>query len=174
MTDNYQLFIEKIESDARPRRIRENLAVERLVRRAFGDDARKYNLPSGAPAVSVPGRLDPVLSISHSETYAVLVQSLDGSPVGVDIETFRPALRKVMPKFLNDDEAAVYGSDDGLLSAWTLKEAAYKAAGKPGLSLLDIHLPLSGDIITLADGRRLRIVESQFREGHRLSLVALA
>ncbi len=173
MADN--IYICAIEHDGRPRRIRETLAVEILVRKAFGPCARKYNLPSGAPAIRFTGPETvtrvPVFSISHSQDFAALVVSPDERSIGVDIESFRPALRRVIPKFLNADEASVYATDEQLLLAWTLKEATYKAAATAGLSLLDIHLPADGDIITLADGRIFRILRATSTPDYTLSVV---
>lgn len=171
------IYIAPIEQDARPRRERETAAVETLVAAAFGPDAHKYNLPSGAPEVRFSGPRAgmhaPVFSISHSRDYAVLVVSPDGRPIGVDIESFRPTLRRVVPKFLSADEAAAYATDERLLLAWTLKEASYKAAGITGLSLLDIWLPLDGggDIITLPGGH-LRILRTIATAAYTLSIVA--
>lgn len=171
MKPSYRLYFSAIEQDERPRRIRETIAVEQLVCRVFGAGAVKRNLPSGMPVVEVPGGGNPVVSISHSAKEAVIAVSCDGTPVGVDIEEFRPALRRVVPKFLNADEAAAYISDDALLKAWTLKEAAYKAACTPGLSLLDIRLPSGDDIIKLSDGRTFRVLESRSYGNSCISVV---
>lgn len=173
MADN--IYICAIEDDGRPRRIRETVAVEKLVGEAFGPFARKYNLPTGAPAVRFTGsdaaQAAPVFSISHSLCFAALAVSPDGRSIGVDIESFRPTLRRVAAKFLNADEASVYATDEQLLLAWTLKEATYKAAGTTGLPLHDIHLPDRGDIITLADGRRFHILHTSRTPSYTLSVV---
>ena len=166
MADN--IYICAIEHDGRPRRIRETLAVEILVRKAFGPCARKYNIRFTGPETAT--RV-PVFSISHSQDFAALVVSPDGRSIGVDIESFRPALRRVIPKFLNADEASVYATDEQLLLSWTLKEATYKAAATAGLSLLDIHLPADGDIITVADGRIFRILRATSTRAYTLSVV---
>lgn len=171
MKPSYCLYLTAIGQDERPRRIRETIAVEDLVRRVFGAGAVKRNLPSGKPVVELPEGGSPTVSISHSAKEAVLVVSCDGTPVGVDIEEFRPALRRVVPKFLNPDEVAAYTDDDALLKAWTLKEATYKAACTPGLSLLDIRLPFGDDIIRLSDGRTFRVLESRFYGDSYISVV---
>ena len=173
MADN--IYICAIEDDGRPRRIRETAAVEKLVGEAFGPFARKYNLPTGAPAVRFTGsdaaQAAPVFSISHSLCFAALAVSPDGRSIGVDIESFRPTLRRVAAKFLNADEVSVYATDEQLLLAWTLKEATYKAAGTTGLPLHDIHLPDRSDIITLADGRTFHILHAGATPSYTLSVV---
>ncbi len=174
MTTRYRLFITEIADDEqRRRRDCENNAVLRLVRQAFGADACKYNLPTGAPAVDIPGRVAPIFSISHSARYAVLAEAIGAAAIGVDIEDFRPALRRVVPKFLNEDELNTYAIDDAaLLRAWTLKEAGFKAADNPNFSLHDIHLPTNGSsTIRLSDNRTLRILCSTPFESRHLSIV---
>lgn len=94
----------------------------------------------GAP--SVEGS-DEAISISHSRTHIAIAIG-GAAPLGIDIETPRAQLRAVAPRVLSADELRVYGTTtDGLLRAWTLKEALYKAALTPGPDFRrDIRLPL--------------------------------
>lgn len=144
----YTLYVEKLPDDNNlTRHEKELIAVEKLVKRAFGPDARKYNLPSGAPAIE---DCDIPFSISHCRTHAALAVGNGCNAIGVDIETYRNTLRRVVHKYLTDAEQQIYTTDIQLLQAWTLKEAAYKAAHTPGLALDEIHLPADarqGDMI---------------------------
>ena len=89
--------------------------------------------------------IDAQISISHSRRYAALAIWPGGPRFGIDIEQWRPTLRRVIPKFLSDDETAEWSADDALLlRAWTLKEALYKAAGIPGVDFArQVCLPAS-------------------------------
>ena len=135
----YTLYVEELPAnDNLSRHEREKIAVDKLVKRAFGPGARKYNMPSGAPAIE--GANTP-FSISHCRTHAALVAGHGCAAIGADIEIFRPTLRRVVHKFLTEAERHAYCTDEALLQAWTLKEAVYKAALTPGLALAEIHLP---------------------------------
>lgn len=179
----FDLFIEPLATDAAlTRRQRELAATAVLVERAFGPGAVKSNMPSGAPVVAVDGRrVAEPWSLSHSASHAVLVRGRGMKAIGVDIENFRPTLRRVVHKFLTPAEAAFYASDTALLAAWTLKEAAYKAAGRTGLPLHHILLPLSAHdskISIAAAGEQgdavktLEILCSRAESGGWLSVVA--
>lgn len=123
------------------RREAEKAAVARLLEYAL-PGAVLAHTPHGAPIVAG----GPFISISHSRTHAALAVCA-AAPVGIDIETMRGQLPRVAPRVLSDAEMAVYGvSPEGLLQAWTLKEAIYKAALTPGLDFRrDIHLPLGDE-----------------------------
>lgn len=94
----------------------------------------------GAPRVEGSAE---AISISHSRTHIAIAIGGE-APLGIDIETPRAQLRAVAPRVLSAEELEVYGAaPDGLLRAWTLKEALYKAALAPGLDFRrDIRLPL--------------------------------
>lgn len=112
----------------------------------------------GAPAIE--GSTE-YLSISHSRTHLAVAICPD-MPVGIDIETPRRQLNAVGRRVLSDAELEAYGHDEnGLLRAWTLKEALYKAALTPGLDFrTGIRLPLGVDAteacVELPDGRTRR------------------
>lgn len=114
------------------RRERERQAVGLILAAMLGPDATLSHLPSGAPAVSGC----PHLSITHSRLLAAVAVHPD-APVGIDAEEDRQAtLQRVASKFLSAKEMEwIDGSD--LLRAWTIKEAVYKAAASPGLSVID-------------------------------------
>ncbi len=91
---------------------------------------------------------------------------------GIDIEEARQEqLSRIAARVLDEDEISAYSHD--LVQAWTLKEAAFKAAGLPIADLREIHLGANGTIT--ARGLRLSIVESRTVEAGayrcRLSVV---
>ncbi len=121
-----------------PRREAEKAAVAALLARALPGAVLRHTA-DGAPVVDG----GPFISVSHSRTHAALAVC-PHAPVGIDVETPRAQLARVAPRVLSEPEMAVYGaSPEGLLQAWTLKEALYKAALTPGLDFRrDIRLPL--------------------------------
>ena len=89
-------------------------AVDRLIARAAGPQARVIHDPDGAPLlVGLPLNI----SISHSRNFAAVAVDAD-CRIGVDIEEPRlEQLQRVISKFLNPDELPVWGNE--LLRAWT-------------------------------------------------------
>lgn len=135
------------------RRERERLAVSEIVRDLFGEDTDIRYTADGAPYIEGSSSL---ISVTHSRRFAALAVS-PTLPIGIDIEEYRSQLRRVAPRVLSDAELTFYGQDDiGLLRAWTLKEALYKAALTPGLDFRrDINLPLAYDDSTARIGNRI-------------------
>lgn len=116
----------------------ESEGVKELVRRVFGTDATLCHTPAGAPFIN---GYNGHISISHGSGYALLAVS-DTRPVGVDIESPRPTLRRVASRFLSPSEFSVYSSSDALLlRSWTAKEAIFKALGIDSLTIGHIILP---------------------------------
>lgn len=141
-----------IAADGRSRHERESEAVDGLIKLLYGPGAVKKNLPSGAPCVYVDGGPALPCSISHCASLAIVAKA--PFVTGIDIETERQQLGRVAARFVNPGEESL-----GLLKVWTLKEAVYKAAGKPGLALRDIHLLPSP---CLADGTPFDILFSDY------------
>lgn len=120
------------------RRNAERSAVEQMIVSAFGPDARLSHRPDGSPFVV---GADSNISISHGAGLALLAVD-PVRAVGIDIESRRPSLAAVAPRVLNSEEMLAYGATlQGLLRAWTAKEAIFKAAGVKGLTLPEIRLP---------------------------------
>lgn len=113
---------------------------------------------SGAPYLSIPNpkntlnSLDsinslhslPSFSLSHCRSGACIAFDCESNLlIGVDIEDYSDKLSKVKSKFINEvDETALntlltIPQSHLLLVAWTIKEAAYKAAGIDNLTLRD-------------------------------------
>ena len=104
------------------------------------------------------------ISVSHCQTLVVLAADRLRRNIGIDCETSSRGaqLGRVAAKFLSPAQSLAWGTDEKhLLRAWTLKEAFYKAARIPGLSLADIPLPPAVVWPTLGEGRRG--VEMEFR-----------
>lgn len=120
----------------------ERAAIASLINQVFGPTAILSHTSNGAPFITDnPTRI----SISHGAGLAILAISPD-TPIGIDVECWRDQLLHVAHKFLTPAEQASFATDRTmLLKAWTAKEAVYKAASTPGLSLTDIHLDLSGN-----------------------------
>lgn len=126
-------------------------AVGSLIRTQVGTDVRLVHDDDGAPLL-IGSALN--ISISHSRNYAAIM--LDASSrCGIDIEEPRlDQLERVRTKFLTPAELAA-GVD--LLTAWTAKEAVFKAAGTPGLGLSMIDTLSTPGLALLPDGRRFRL-----------------
>lgn len=140
-------------------------AVSALVSQALGPDARVGHTPQGAPLIcGVPS--PPSLSVSHSRALAAVLLGPGDARIGVDAEEWRDQLARVMTRLLSPQERAAYGRGLPLLMAWTAKEAVYKAALTPGLSLHEIMLPLPAapnpgeEYVATARGHGYRLVST--------------
>ena len=143
INDHVKVFLAPIEAGSN-RREDERAATARLMEAAAGGPCEISHREDGSPYPTL-GNME--ISVSHSRHCVALAVSLRGR-VGVDIEEARTGqLRRVAPRVLSEAEMAVYGADDeGLLWAWTLKEAAYKAVAGAPADLRAIELPIrSGD-----------------------------
>lgn len=146
----YRVYFEDIEQSPSPRREREESAIVRLVERVFGAGARRVHDALGAPVIELPdGTLcKEYVSLSHSRHTAALAVS--PRRIGIDIEEERPQLGRVAARVLSDDELKQYLQiPHGLLRAWTLKEALFKASRALTGAEIDfarqLHLPAPGD-----------------------------
>ena len=87
------------------------------------------------------------ISLSHCAGYAAAAVSGEHH-VGIDVEVIHPRVRRIVSKYLIDEELLLIGgnsaTDESLITAWAMKEAVYKANGKKGISLKDqIRLPVN-------------------------------
>lgn len=146
------------------RSVAEQAAEKRLLREAFPDGTVPYirHHASGAPYLSdSPESIDdsacreepegtentcfPAISISHSRSIALLALAPHGTRLGIDTETADRSeqLTRLAPRFLAESQMGYWSSEAATLFwAWTIKEAAYKAAGLEILPMRDIPLPL--------------------------------
>lgn len=128
--------------DTRNRRERECNVVQELVDYAMQGHVEICHRSNGAPYIAAHG--SPYISVSHSHHIAALLWT-DTPGWGIDIEEARPEqLKRVASRVLTDDEIRVYS--ENLLMAWTLKEAAFKAADRPIADLREINLHAAGCI----------------------------
>lgn len=143
------------------RRDAEIHAVRTLVAETFGYEAVLAHDKYGAPYIE--GQ-EVNISISHGAGYALLAVNRNRQ-IGIDIESHRPALIITAPRFMSAGELKIYGkSPSMILRAWTAKEALFKAAGNPTLTVSEIHLPDLGvsDQVRLGNGcYRMTFIENR-------------
>lgn len=122
-------------------RQRERITVSNILAH-MGLPTQVMHHPDGSPYLDgYQGHI----SITHSQEIAAVAIN-PCIRVGIDTETWRPQLLRVVHKFLSPVEQAVYNTPTLLLRAWCMKEAAYKAAGIRGLYLVEgIILPDNPD-----------------------------
>ncbi len=136
------------------RREVECCAVEALVCHVFGPDARYGHDEHGAPVVSGSSAF---ISVSHCADM-VLLAVRAGGPVGADIELPRAQLERIAPKFLTQEEHLRYTTGrDVLLRLWTAKEAVFKAAGEPELTVSRISVNLESGEAVIPSGRTFKV-----------------
>ncbi|MDE6396289.1 MAG: 4'-phosphopantetheinyl transferase superfamily protein [Muribaculaceae bacterium] len=151
----------------------EREAVAEAVGRLFPDrELTMDHHPDGAPFIA--GAPEIFVSVSHSLTHAA-VAIADG-PVGIDIEQPRPQLEKVAPRFLSDRERTVADTvSDGLLRAWTAKEAVFKTMREQAVDFAR-DIALSDDFATARFRDRVSLylnVFDDFPEGNLLTVASL-
>lgn len=126
----------------------EILLTRIMLREIFGDDVVYSHDENGAPMVS----RDCNISVSHcADEIVIAVDEI--CHIGIDVELWRGQLHRVAPRVLSVAELAYYNTPQGLLRAWTAKEAIYKAVALPGLDFAsEINLPVTdGATIALAE-----------------------
>ena len=75
-------------------------------------------------------------SISHSFPYIAVLISPDKN-CGIDIQCWHPRIQILADKFLSSSEKEFFQNAPRLLTmAWSIKEAAYKWAGKRGIDFI--------------------------------------
>lgn len=131
---------EKINNISSPRRQREIIASHLMIKEIFNNKVSINHNENGVPILN---GANGYISISHSATEIVIAFN-PNHRIGIDIENWRQQLINVKSRFLSQHEIEIYDSPRLLLQAWTIKEALYKVAQSPGISLdSDILLPSS-------------------------------
>ena len=145
------------------RELAQRTAVKRLLREIFPHrpDISIGHTPAGAPFLTGgnSSALPPV-SISHSRGLAAIAVGEPGMRLGIDTETPDRVsqLTRVASRFLSPQQTDIWGSDAASLCwAWCIKEAAYKAALRPGLALSWIPLPLEIPLNTVTPAGTIEI-----------------
>ncbi|MDE6448489.1 MAG: 4'-phosphopantetheinyl transferase superfamily protein [Muribaculaceae bacterium] len=132
------------------RQSREREAVNAMIRELYGDTAVIKHRPDGAPYIE--NRPDVMISISHSATRAAIALLTGTTPIGIDTETLRPQLERILDRYLSPAEQTEWTTPVDHLIAWCIKEAAYKAAGIPGIDLAhDITISRTEGRVTVRD-----------------------
>lgn len=133
-------------SRSRMRSERESLAERELLNLAFGEGSHLTHGEHGEPYITESPEVN--ISISHNRSHCLLAISKTYARIGVDVENPRAQLLRVRDKYLTVREfifTRKLGPGElmpALTVLWTVKEAVYKAAGQPGLSLTDIEISL--------------------------------
>lgn len=147
LDDGTEIYISPIEGDSPGRitaRLRERATVAHMIGQIFGHGAQLTHDSYGAPILE--GFSGVELSISHGAGKCVVAVRRDGVRIGVDIECWREQLTCIARRFLTPDEYDRYGdSPESLLRCWTAKEAVFKAAGCPQLTISAIEVTLNTD-----------------------------
>lgn len=143
------------------KRRNERAAVYNLINQEIGYGLLILHREDGSPYLADPEgaeMADISFSLSHSAHYVAIAYCRGAeNPVGIDIEEPTERLEKVAPKFLSAKEMEMFGTLQLKLTGWTIKEAVYKAALTPGLSLtpgIEVveHKPLiDKDLFTARD-----------------------
>lgn len=149
----------------------EKRAVREIVESVFGDNAVLSHRPVGSPVVE---GCNVEISVSHCRGVAAVAVNTDSQRIGIDIEEFRDALKKVAKKYLSPAEMERCTAPCQLLTAWTVKEALYKAAGVSGVNFANgVRLPLpesdTGEVDTPSGVKRFKVMSVDWR-GRRLSI----
>lgn len=141
------IFVTEIENESTSRRANERMAVSLLLGEAMPGASLGHHL-NGMPYIHE--RPEVFVSVSHSQTHAAL--AISNNNIGVDIEAPRHQLARVASRFLSPTEQTEFAKhSNGLLRAWTAKEAVYKCAGYEGVDFAnEIHITPSGSA-TLRD-----------------------
>ncbi len=138
--DGVEIYIRHIEPlPGESRRDAERAAIARSVTELFGSGTVVSHHDDGAPYID---GFSGTISISHSRHIAVIAVDRSGRRMGVDVEEWRDALLNVAPRLLSESECRWMDSKTTLLSAWTVKEAVYKALRPMGMSMLEVELPV--------------------------------
>lgn len=148
----------KARSDNRRREI---LAGRGIVRKVLGTSLSHDRY--GAPVIANEGVY---ISLSHARDLIAL--AVAPHPVGIDIEFPRRQLLKVATKFLAQRELERYITLPQLLDAWTAKEAVFKAASQPDMTISEVVMT---DASTAAARQRLYAV-THIKEGEATIAVA--
>jgi len=114
-----------------PQRQREWLCVRKLIEAAACHHHQIGYTENGKPVINHSTFKS--ISISHSSNMAGVFLSSE-EMAGLDIESADRNFAKVERKYLSSSESELAAQiTDGLAWFWCIKEAAYKAAGIPGL-----------------------------------------
>jgi len=144
------IAIEPITANAAiSRRQAEKDTVARILARLLPPGTTLNHTSDGAPFLE---KCDTQISISHSRSRAAVALNPHG-PIGIDIEDNATRCARVIERVTTEAERALPSRVDPL-TAWTVKEAVFKAAGIPDLTIGEITVMPDGS--ATARGHRFR------------------
>ena len=106
------------------------LSVWQLLKASGYSPEDLYYDPNGKPHLADKR----YISISHSHQFSTI--AIGDKPLGIDIEKERSKVHRIASRFLHSTELTPNGTDRIRTTQWCIKEAAYKALGKKGISFL--------------------------------------
>ena len=121
----YEKELERMSS---PSRRLEYLATRVLLKTMIGKELHVAHYASGKPFIKEGGYH---ISISHTKGFAAVALSKN-TPVGVDIEYFADRVKRIVGRFVSEQESAFVNAFSGipyiymLLLLWSAKETVYK------------------------------------------------
>lgn len=151
-----------VRRDGESARMAERRSVEALIASIFGAGVSLGHTADGAPYLT---GADECISVSHGAGRAVVAVS--NCPIGVDIEAPRDQLQRIEHKFRCEADSR----ELSLLQLWTAKEAVFKAANCPALTISQIAILSACEAI--ADNRRFSLTYFPLPDGAMIALGAL-
>lgn len=129
--------IQKIDGSPQNTKLQQTLLLKEMLLKTTGQQINLIYDEHGKPWIphSIRG-----FSLSHSKNFIAIILSEKYNP-GIDIESFRPSLEKIVPRLLHASEQQFLVSCSNRQMAlqfiWGAKEAVYKSWGKRGLTFAD-------------------------------------
>ena len=130
----YVASLRKIDESAENTKIQQGVVLNEILLSAIGSFVELRYDNHGKPWLPNP---DQGFSLSHSKDFLAIILS-ENHPPGIDTESRRPTLEKIVPRLLHDSERAFLENCSdrqmALQFIWGAKEAVYKSWGKRGLN----------------------------------------
>jgi phosphopantetheinyl transferase len=130
----YVASLRKIDESADNIKLQQSIVLKEILLSAIGVPVELHYDNYGKPWLP---NSDKGFSLSHSKDFLAIIISENHAP-GVDTESPRPVLEKIVPRLLHDSERAFLENctnrQMALQFIWGAKEAVYKSWGKRGLN----------------------------------------
>lgn len=158
----------------------QHLAVKMLINHVFPDTRGEYmHRQSGAPYIR--GNENVNLSITHTRGIAAIAVN-DCMPVGIDVEQVSNRVVRVLPRVAHQSEIRTLNVNENLpeayTTAWTAKEAIYKAIQGDGIDfanhiIINFPTPIMYDITGTVQPIRYTAQEHRTLQAHCYDVVSL-
>lgn len=129
--------IEKIDEIPENNKLQQNLLLKEMLLQTIGQPIELAYDEHGKPWIP---NSNTGFSLSHSKDFVAIILSQNHNP-GIDTESFRPSLEKIVPRLLHDSERDFLehcaDRQMALQFIWGAKEAVYKSWGKRGLTFAE-------------------------------------